>query len=455
MKLFHTTITRIAIGITAAITMIGTPAMAADLRVRKNVEDLTPQEKQEFVNAIKTLKNTYTPGSKVSVYDQFVVTHVQTMGLMSMFGPTGPAAGADAAHQGDAFLPWHRELLDDFEQALESVDPNVTIPYWDWTDPNAIKNIFSDDFLGPNGQGEDITIPNVGVFRGGPVQSGYFSEANGWVLDSDINVNPFTGQSYGTSLKRYLLGPTADQLISKEDQANVLALNNYDQFRLALEGFTQVDDKGNQVLAPFPFTMHNYMHGVVGGGYFDSTLGIPIVFGTMANIASSPYDPVFWLLHSNVDRLWAEWQDNGHAGSAFYPSKGLAQTDNGLTEQYGHGLNDPMWPWDGGQSTPGKVGPADLLSDLPHFTQIVTPADVLDFRKLGYRYDTTPASVPEPTSTLCLLVLGALGAGSLLTRKRKQKTLLYFSGNCLHPEAGFGENEVTFKPNDIKWNSES
>lgn len=359
--------------------------MPDDLLVRKNIVDFTSQERSEFVYAVKALKNAYLPGSQVSIYDQFVVTHVEAMGLMPGFGGTGPADGADAAHENDGFLPWHREFLHEFEALLHLVNPRVTIPYWDWTDPNAIEVIFAEDFLGPNGQGEDRTIPNVGIFLGGPVQSGNFSIANGWFLNPDINVNPFTGQSYGSSLLRYVLGPTADRPVSKQAQANLLALKDYKQFRPALEGFIQVDDKGNQIPAAFPFEMHNYVHGVVGGGYLDENQIFPVIFGTMANIASSPYDPVFWLLHANVDRLWAEWQDNGHAGSGFYPANG---------EPYGHNLKDRMWPWDGGQSTPGNVGSGNLLSYVPHFPKnyIVTPADVLDFRKLGYRYDTTPAS---------------------------------------------------------------
>ena len=33
----------------------------------------------------------------------------------------------------------------------------------------------------------------------------------------------------------------------------------------------------------------------------------------MANIAVSPADPLFWLHHANIDRIWAEWQIT-HAG---------------------------------------------------------------------------------------------------------------------------------------------
>jgi tyrosinase len=126
---------------------------------------------------------------------------------------------------------------------------------------------------------------------------------------------------------------------------------------------------------------HNYFHSFVGGATFDPAVGRPEALGTMADLSSSINDPVFWLIHSNVDRLWAEWQANGHEGSNYYPASG---------GHYGENLNDRLWPWDGGESTPANWTPGDLLSLLPAFSQddIVTAADTLDLRKYSYSYDT-------------------------------------------------------------------
>lgn len=353
--------------------------------VRKNIQSLTSHEKAAFVNAIKATKNTFTQGSTVSVYDQIVDLHVEAMGFMSEFQPTGPAAGFSPAHDLPAFLPWHRELVYRLEQALQLVDPTVTIPYWDWTDPKALDVMFQDDFLGPNGEGVTIEVPGKGFFQGGPVISGPFSEANGWVLNPGINIDNLTLESRGTSLTRFIKVPPLDEYPVSEEYLNrVLGLDDYLTFRAALEGWVSVDEKGNSTP---DWKLHNYMHGVIGGASVKDINATPSpdnwtkILGTMNNITSSPYEPAFWLNHSNVDRLWAEWQDNGHMGSEFYPAFG---------QPYGHNLNDPMWPWDGGQSIPGNFGQGNALSLLPHFdpNDIVTPADVLDFRKLGYTYDT-------------------------------------------------------------------
>lgn len=380
MKLLRKTITTLlTIGITAALIVFGNFVWAADhLVVRKNVVDLTPEEKIEFVNAIKTLKHTIKPGHKISIYDEFVAQHVAAMGLMST-DAEGPAAGHDGAHESAILLPWHREFIDRFEKALQSVNPHVTLPYWDWTNPEALDVMFQDDFLGSNGQGVTFNIPDLGTVEGGPVPFGPFSADGGWVLNPDLHIKP-SGESLGELLLRFMqVLPTNNYPVPQADVDQILAVDDYETFRVAIEGFVKLNSQGEQ---PTPGVfMHNYFHGLVGGATFDFAVGRPDPLGTMASLASSINDPVFWLVHSNVDRLWAEWQKDGHEGCDYYPASG---------GHYGENLNDRMWPWDGGESTPVNQGSGDQLSLLPFLSpdDIVTPADTLDFEKYGYTYDT-------------------------------------------------------------------
>ena len=95
------------------------------MRVRKNAALLTNDEWTRYLNAVVTLKHTFPAGSSVSIYDQLVAMHLCVWGLL---GGTGPAGGTDGAHNGPAFLPWHREYLRRYEEALAAVDPGVSLP---------------------------------------------------------------------------------------------------------------------------------------------------------------------------------------------------------------------------------------------------------------------------------------------------------------------------------------
>ena len=37
---------------------------------------------------------------------------------------------------------------------------------------------------------------------------------------------------------------------------------------------------------------------------------VHIAIGGTMNSSSSPADPIFFLHHANIDRIWAEWQEN-------------------------------------------------------------------------------------------------------------------------------------------------
>jgi hypothetical protein len=77
--------------------------------------------------------------------------------------------------------------------------------------------------------------------------------------------------------------------------------------------------------------------------------------------ATSPNDPVFFLNHCFVDKLWADWQ-RAHPTEGYLPVTGAMP---------GHNLGDAMEPWVGRGET-------------------VTPGSVLDHHALGYAYDHEP-----------------------------------------------------------------
>ena len=84
---------------------------------------------------------------------------------------------------------------------------------------------------------------------------------------------------------------------------------------------------------------------------------------------TSPNDPLFFLNHCNVDRIWAEWQqDKPDFG---YPIDGEIKYSDGNRIPH-HNRSDPMIPWSHSSDS----------EELPP-----TIESVLDHRKLGYKYD--------------------------------------------------------------------
>eukprot|EP00835_Amoeboradix_gromovi_P003328 NODE_215_length_14308_cov_0.330987.p6 type:complete len:311 gc:universal NODE_215_length_14308_cov_0.330987:11914-10982(-) len=77
--------------------------------VRKEIHNMSPEEIQAFVNA-------YIRLAENGVLNTLVNWHV---GVWTY------------AHFTSYFLPWHRGFALVMEQALQQVDPNVCLPYWD------------------------------------------------------------------------------------------------------------------------------------------------------------------------------------------------------------------------------------------------------------------------------------------------------------------------------------
>ncbi len=339
------------------------------MHVRKSATRLTGQEKQDLLEAVVTLKNTVAnpgdpPARQISIYDEFTALH---RGVLRVIPPNA-ASPINFAHGGPGFLPWHREYLIRMEKALQSVNPDVTLPYWDWTDHDGTRDIlFQEDFLGPNGgpNGTEGGVVSRGYFAfDAPGTAGNPTSTPDWWPDSlaGWQIPPQLGFLFGERLQRDfgLVGAPFDPFRELAEKEHVDAtLSIIDAFERGASGFRGQLEAGDR--------MHNSGHGWVGGH-----MGHPF---------TSTNDFVFYLHHCNVDRLWATWQAVGHQGSAWYP-----EPDSEFPE--GHKLNDPMWPWVGNISGYRLFDfPQDVA--LPDYSNepVRTAADVLDHQALGYKYD--------------------------------------------------------------------
>lgn len=289
------------------------------MTVRKNVRHLSDAEKRKFIAAVWALKKE-VGADGINTYDRYVRVHMQ-----AMVWPSPPTVNwweRNQPHRGPAFLPWHREFIRQFERDLQRVanDPNVGLPYWDWTQDAANPQgapIWAGDFLGGNGDPNDNNYVKSGPFRYDPQAT----ERWRTVLADLTLQGVLQGFTQGEGLRRAFSNTLA--LPSQADVDEVLSITVYDDS----DWDTAVQNSFRNVLEGFEGPgLHNIVHGWVGGDMLPGT---------------SPNDPVFFLHHCNVDRIWAQWQ-------AKYPNKPYLPESGGPP---GHNLTDPMYPWDGVETT--------------------------------------------------------------------------------------------------------
>ncbi len=171
-------------------------------------------------------------------------------------GASPPALSDECRHQGWYFLPWHRMYLYYFEQivraaVIETGGPeDWALPYWNY---------------GRNGR--NATLPLA--FRPPPVGLAALAMPR----NSGINA-----------------GATIPPTITSSTRA------------LARRIYTGTPEFGGGDTPPGQFegetgrleqTPHNDIHVAIGG--------------FMGNPATAALDPIFWLHHCNIDRLWAVW----------------------------------------------------------------------------------------------------------------------------------------------------
>ena len=311
------------------------------MNVRKNIYRLTARELSELQEALNGLK---ADGE----YDDFTRRrHHAMMEATLLPGESGGANLRNAAHRGPAFLPWHRYFLRELEVLLQVRKPGMMLPYWDWAaeadDPFGAPLWNTDPGEGLIYMGGDGTGP------GGVVTTGPFAHWTSLIADPSGGFVPRAG--IVREFARVGLGtpifPTARQVLDVvagmppyDYDTPPWHLESVDSFRNRMEGWLAAGgEKGPQ--------LHNRVHVWIGGDMGPGT---------------APNDPVFFLHHCNIDRLWAQWQ-RAHPNLPYVPVTGGPE---------GHNLHDVMKHL--------------LFPDA-------TPAGALDYQyAFGYVYDTDPPS---------------------------------------------------------------
>ncbi|MBC7912844.1 MAG: tyrosinase family protein [Pyrinomonadaceae bacterium] len=319
------------------------------VRVRKNANNLSIDERDRFINSLVTLNNTNND------YLNFVEIHSKS--------------GTPEGHNGPGFLPWHRALILNFERELQNIDPGVSLPYWRFDE--AAPSVFSVDFMGSK------PLTSTDAF-------------------ADFNVsNPLAlwNMAGATGIRRTSIFENGDNpttISTIRSEVSTLSLgSNFTLFK-GLEG-----------------NPHGTSH----------TLAASKTGDWLRSLQTAIQDPIFFLLHSNVDRLWAKWQwinnlydplsINSYSAQGEYPGSGSIHI--------GHYLNDTMWPWNGitgtytgsGTIYPGErpnIAPGGIFPEALSFASAPVsypqPYQMIDYKYnrisstinsgLGFCYDDVP-----------------------------------------------------------------
>lgn len=259
----------------------------------------------------------------------------------------------DCPHGNWWFYVWHRGYIGYFEQTIRTVthDDSFVLPYWDWTQLEQIPDGMFDDYLTPTSAPFLPYTGSVAAFthymkpalteywkgltadqlaqqakRGYKSIDDVWSDILGYAM-CDGKPVPISGnQAFViTGGARYLTrdnpkldGKTAVNVKIEKILAG-LSPRDFNFTNKAgdtdpVKSFTSsqtpshhVPPPGSTVFSTLEGFPHNKVHNYIGGyGSLEESDLQPGPFGNMTNNLS-PVDPVFFLHHANMDRLWDVW----------------------------------------------------------------------------------------------------------------------------------------------------
>jgi tyrosinase len=221
------------------------------------------------VKKMKALSDRNATGWRWQWYTHFVSgATTKSSELTRIFGSTSSAqrtlandmwntcqshAGQDPNH----FMPWHRIFVYYLEHIVREVSgrTDFTLPYWNYTSHDPAK-------------------------RG--VVPRQFRLASDAVFAPLYRSDRTSLANSGQPIHKYQAGDAMDI-------STAMAKQNYSTSG-SVTGFCRDVDSG----------IHGRIHVLVGTSK------------NMGKISYAAQDPLFWVHHANIDRLWASWNANGH-----------------------------------------------------------------------------------------------------------------------------------------------
>jgi hypothetical protein len=259
--------------------------MALGDGIRRDISTVSALERDRFIEAIRKLDTTKFFPDGVSYWDKQEQIH-----------KNAHFNGVDV-HGGPAFIPWHRAIVNRLEALLREVDPELSLHYWDWTtDPRVASGpraaLFTPQFMDNASGNVSHLLNDFESTEDAEIGNGHTKI---WRDVGSVAANP-------------------DGTPAIASDASILNNSDFATFATALKA-----------------AHDNVAHSYIGG--------------TISNPHYSFHDPFVFLLHSNLDRIWAKWQtDPAHperiAPATAYAGLNAAQLNALITEH--------VEPWAGG-----------------------------------------------------------------------------------------------------------
>lgn len=229
----------------------------------------------------------------------------------------------DCPHGNWWFVVWHRGYVGWFEQVVRKLsgDADFAFPYWDWTASPVVPAEMFQGVLNPN---SPAYLQSLDAFKKafGPVLEKFWANLSDDQVQQllirglrfpadlmyDIGPNP-GGQMFfpppnsrGSTPQRPGFDDITNRAVSSWMLDNALAPRDFigfaspkSQFHSSITGFGVMEGQP-----------HNKVHNCVGGIWTDpdgkTTFGQGFMQSNM-----SPVDPLFFLHHANIDRIWDVW----------------------------------------------------------------------------------------------------------------------------------------------------
>jgi len=297
--------------------------------------------------------------------------------------PTSPAPAASVSkqywdqcqHQSWYFLPWHRGYLVALEAQIRADvvslggPPTWALPYWNYLGPGnefMIPAAFTEKQLPNDGPNPLFVAARYGPDRDGNIYIPTPGAIPQHPHDPNFTQGPVTGDSM------------VDDLFTGSDTITVRPGFGGPETGFLNSGGTSGNLENNP---------HNHVHVYVGGIFPGGRK-----FGLMSDPGTAALDPIFYLHHANIDRMWAVWN-------------GSPSNNNPI---------DPNW-----LSGPTAVGDRKFVMPMPDGNSwAYIPQQMNSLSQMDYTYDDLPAAPVEAAPVMAPLAarLTRLGASAFASK---------------------------------------